>query len=253
MDTRLAAAVTSLLVGMLLCCLPALAPPAPMRPAAHYTIEKTGPQIDWPQYGFDSGHSGYNPKEKTINASNVGQLQQAWSFSTGSGTVAGNVVEDEGVIYAPASNGTLYALDAATGVPILTFTAGAGYKSSGSAPAVDKGLVFTVCTIGSQQGICALNASTAAVKWSYTVPGSGSYAGTPPVVASGVLYYEGCTSVCSYVALTEKTGQVLWTVSEKQTACEANNGVVPSVSGGYVLVAFPTPRGAPRSTSAPCA
>jgi hypothetical protein len=95
MDTRLAAAVTSLLVGMLLCCLPALAPPAPMRPAAHYTIEKTGPQIDWPQYGFDSGHSGYNPKEKTINASNVGQLQQAWSFSTGSGTVAGNVVEDE--------------------------------------------------------------------------------------------------------------------------------------------------------------
>jgi hypothetical protein len=252
MDTRLAAAVTSLLVGMLLCCLPALAPPAPMRPAAHYTIEKTGPQIDWPQYGFDSGHSGYNPKEKTINASNVGQLQQAWSFSTGSGPSRVTSSRTRRHLRPSLQRHALRARRG-YGSPDLDVQRRSRIQEQRQRTCRRQGLGLHRLHDRQPARNLRAHASTAAVKWSYTVPGSGSYAGTPPVVASGVLYYEGCTSVCSYVALTEKTGQVLWTVSEKQTACEANNGVVPSVSGGYVLVAFPTPRGAPRSTSAPCA
>jgi eukaryotic-like serine/threonine-protein kinase len=187
--------------------------------------------VDWPQLGFDSGHSAYNPYETTIGPNNVGSLRQAWSFSTGSGNNAGNIVEAGGVVYAPSANGMLYALDASSGTQLWSFASGSGHSTSGSAPVYDGGLVFTVCnTSASTQGICALNARNATPVWSYTFPGSTAYDGTPPVVADGGVLFEACALSCSYVALAEQNGSVLWVVNEPQGSCEGNGGVTPSVS-----------------------
>jgi len=195
--------------------------------------------VNWPQYGFDPGHSAYNPNETTIGVSNVSQLQQAWSFSTGSGNNAGNVVEANGVVYAPSTNGTLYALNAANGTSIWSFASGSGYASSGSAPVYDNGMVFTVCnTSSSTQGICALNATSGTPAWTYTFPGSSAYAGTPPVVSNGMLFFEGCNTSCSYVALNESTGSVVWAKAEPETNCEGNNGVTPAVAYGFLYVGY---------------
>jgi len=39
-------------------------------------------QTDWPVYGHDAGGMRYSPL-KQINASNVSQLQRAWTYHTG--------------------------------------------------------------------------------------------------------------------------------------------------------------------------
>jgi PQQ-like domain len=215
-------------------------PAALQRAASSYIIRNSGSQVNWPQLGFDSGHSAYNPNESTISTQNVGQLQQAWSFSTGSGNNAGNVVEANGVVYAPSANGTVYAINASTGKKAWSFASGTGYTSSGSAPAYDNGMVFTVCnTSASTQGICALDAMNAALVWSHTLPGSSAYAGTPPVVAYGQVFFEGCASVgCSYLSLHEKTGHIIWKVAEPQGTCEGNGGITPAVYEHLLFVGF---------------
>ena len=224
------------------CASPAIAAgvhPVAVRAAAHRAplVGHATSSGDWPQLGYDSGHSAYNPYENTIGPSNVAQLQQAWSFSAGSGNTTGNVVEAGGVVYAPSANGTLFALDASSGSLIWSATTGTGYASSGSAPVVDDGLVFTTCNIGSTQGVCALNAATGAPAWSYAVPGLSAYAGTPPVVANGSLFFEGCTSAaCSYVALSEQIGHILWFAAEPQGSCAGNGGITPAVSGDLLIV-----------------
>ena len=191
---------------------------------------------NWPQLGFDPGHSAYNPYETTIGPSNVAHLQQLWSFSAGAGNSTGNVVESDGIVYAPSANGTIFALDASTGSRLWSFASGSGYATSGSAPAFDNGFLFTVCNTGtSTQGICAFNGESGALGWTYTFPGSSAYAGTPPVVSSGMLFFEGCAASCSYVALNEVTGNVVWTQPEV-SGCEGNNGVTPAVAYGYLYV-----------------
>src|SRR5580704_5635863 len=82
------------------------------RPAV-LTAPRTTTKTDWPQSGYDAAHDGYNPFERVINLSNVGSLQLAWSFSTGSSNPAGNVVEANDILYAASADGTLFALDTA--------------------------------------------------------------------------------------------------------------------------------------------
>ena len=192
--------------------------------------------VNWPQLGFDSGHSGYNSHETLINASNVGSLQGLWSFSLGFSNGPGNVVEYNRYVYAATNNGTVFALKATDGREQWSFATGTGYATSGSAPAVDNGLVFTVCnTPSGPQGICALDAAKGSLQWSYALPGSTSYAEAPPVVADNTVFFGGCGTYCAYVALSEKTGSVVWSAGEP-SGCTVNNGFPPAVFGGMVYV-----------------
>src|SRR5262249_31722886 len=38
---------------------------------------------DWPQYGFNSAHTGFNPYETTISPENVGSLVELWTSEVG--------------------------------------------------------------------------------------------------------------------------------------------------------------------------
>jgi outer membrane protein assembly factor BamB len=205
-----------------------------------YTIvRRSTTQTDWPQLGFDPAHSAYNPYEKQIGVNNVAQLQQAWSFSAGSGNNVGNVIEAGGIVYAPSGNGMLFAIDASTGSPIWSFPSGSGFSTSGSAPSYDSHQIFTVCNVSSSQGVCALNAADGSLVWSYVFPGSGAYAGTPPVATVGTVLFEACaTSGCSYVSLNESNGFVAWTVPGPPGHCEGNGGVTPAVASARMYVGF---------------
>jgi eukaryotic-like serine/threonine-protein kinase len=195
-------------------------------------VRPAGSLTNWPQQGFDSGHTGYNPYEAILNSGNVGSLTRLWTFPTGSSNVAGNVVEANGTIYAASTNGTLFAIDAAAGTKRWTFASGTGYVSSGSAPAVDNGLVFTVCSLPNGiQAICALKAKNGELKWSYAVPGATTYAESAPVFANGNVYFGGCGTSCAYVALSEEKGKVVWSVPEP-SGCAMNNGQPPAVVDG---------------------
>ena len=191
--------------------------------------------VDWPQLGFDSGHSGFNPYEHRIGIQNVGSLQQLWTFTLDNWP--GDIVEESGVLYVPSASGELFAVDASNGNQLWEFDSGVpyGWNTGTNGVAVDSGLVFTVCDLPhGAQGLCALQASNGTVQWSYTLGGSSSSAGAPPVVANGIVYFEACASAgCDYVALNESTGAVLWMVSE---LCSGNLGIPPAVYRGVLYV-----------------
>lgn len=70
----------------------------------------------WPQFGYDRGHTGYNPLEKIIGVANVSKLQVAWNDQ--SLVQPGGIVYDKNVLYVDdmgQSNAGLYAFNAKTG------------------------------------------------------------------------------------------------------------------------------------------
>jgi quinoprotein glucose dehydrogenase len=92
---------------------------------------------DWPSYGGDNGSSKYSPLDQ-IDAGNVAQLRQAWSWdSVDNETVAANIAAGnartvpadykatpivvEGKMYVSTSFGRVVALDAASGEQLWTF------------------------------------------------------------------------------------------------------------------------------------
>lgn len=92
---------------------------------------------DWPSYGGDNGSSKYSPLDQ-IDASNVAQLRQAWSWnSVDNETVAANIAAGnartvpadykatpivvDGKMYVSTSFGRVVALDAASGEQLWTF------------------------------------------------------------------------------------------------------------------------------------
>jgi outer membrane protein assembly factor BamB len=201
--------------------------------AAH-AVARAERNVDWPQLGFDSGHAGFNPHERLISPVNVNQLQQQWSYNLGDWV--GDMVENGGILFAPSASGELFALNARTGKQLWTFTSGIqyGWNTGTNTVAADAGLLFTECDMtGNVQGLCALQAETGAVQWSYGL-GSASYAGAPPAVANGLVYFEECTaSGCAYVALNETNGAVVWTLPE---GCSGNLGIPPAIYKGVLYV-----------------
>lgn len=108
---------------------------------------------DWPAYGggelggFEAMVLGPiigNPPPKSGNVLGVGvdpagQLQQRWKFSIPGTAVMSAVATAQGVVYVDATQqGSLYALDAKTGMKLTSFTLG----PSVSGPSIAEGKIF---------------------------------------------------------------------------------------------------------------
>src|ERR1700744_4959078 len=59
----------------------------PVSPVAIPDVQKA----NWPQFGYDEGHSAYNPLEKTIGTTNVAKLKIAWNDQT--------IIQPSGIVY----------------------------------------------------------------------------------------------------------------------------------------------------------
>ena len=79
-----------------------------------------------------------NPAETTLSPATVLDLEQVWTFTAG-GLVTASPAVVNGVLYVPASDGRVYALNAKTGALVWQSAAiEAGYPS----PAVVDGRVY---------------------------------------------------------------------------------------------------------------
>jgi outer membrane protein assembly factor BamB len=165
--------------------------------------------VDWPQFHFDPGLSGYNPFETVIGPSNVGNVTLKWTYTPPEGQIlTGPPVVSNGVMYfGQGFNGfdnspfELYALNADTGAFLWKHETEPIFGS----PAVANGMVYVI----DADYLSALNADTGALIWQYDVPGQGQY-GSPTVV-NNVVYFTSSFPSGNVYALNATTGSLLWT------------------------------------------
>jgi len=173
---------------------------------------------NWAQFRYSRKHKGTNPYENVLSPSNVSQIDQDWSFTTGA-PVDSSAAVANGVVYVGSEDSKIYALNASTGAQLWSFTTtGLGVDSS---PAVANGVVY----VGSFDAkIHALNASTGAELWSFT---TGFVSFSSPAVANGVVYVGSLDGKIH--ALNASTGAELWSFT-------TGNGVdsSPAVANGVV-------------------
>jgi len=104
---------------------------------------------DWLQWGYDQAHSGNNPDETTIDASNVAQLTRTWQitmsatanvapvFASAIDTPSGT----KDLVFVTAQNGRLTAFDATTG-DVVWSNDTSGTSPTESSPAIDPNRQF---------------------------------------------------------------------------------------------------------------
>ncbi len=181
---------------------------APQRDAAH----SSGSLVDWPQFHFDSGLTGYNPYETILSPSNVGNVTLKWSYAPAEGRVEGQPAVVNDVMYFassfyPGASGkfasdsldAIYAVNAVTGA--LLWTYGIDGPVFGS-PAVANGMVYVI----DPNNVSALNATTGALIWQYDVPGQAQYCS--PTVVNNILYFTDPGK--NVYALNATTGALVW-------------------------------------------
>lgn len=206
-------------------------------------VPRTSEYTAWPQFHFNTAHTGYNLNENVINASNVSSLESAWKTSLPCTSYSGPVIAyrtvyfgnycnavyavDEqtgtlrwtaptggkvdatpavanGLVFAASSDNRLYAFDAATGTQVWTYATG-GALTGADSPTVKKGVVY----VGSEDdNVYAINVSDGTLKWKVTTGGAVQ---SSPAVRKGMVYAG--SSDGNLYAIDAATGAVLWTGS----------------------------------------
>jgi outer membrane protein assembly factor BamB len=181
-----------------------------------YSVAPAPEGGDWAQEGNGPAHLGTNDAEPVLTPSTVGGLGQAWAAVASTPVRSDPVVVGQ-VVYTAAFNGTVSALDAATGATIWTAAVGSNHRAS---PAVVDGVVY----VGSSDGrVYALSAATGASVWTAATGGIS----TDPTVAGGTVYVGANDGRVH--ALNAATGARIWTATTGGPVREAL-----AVAGGLV-------------------
>jgi outer membrane protein assembly factor BamB len=183
-------------------------------------------KVNWPQPGLNAQHTAFNQKETGLSVANVGQLRQKWSVPT-SGEIVVPPIKLGETIYMLSNDGNLYALNSKSGAVAWTYPAypqGLGGAPSGFGITSGNAMIYTSCQIDTDSGtghagVCALNAKTGAVVWTYAIfsdsvdVDSAPYNG--PVFDQGKVFFgESDTASFAHVgymlALDAASGAVVW-------------------------------------------
>ena len=147
-------------------------------------------------YQQDAAHDGF-----IADAGLSAPLTQDWSITLPSAVSYPLIVN--GMVYVLTADGTLYALNQATGATAWSHGVG------GAAPglAYDGGQVYVVDSSGL---LTAFDAATGSITWSMQLPGQYSFS-SAPTAANGIVYTGGAGSGGTLYAVRESDGHLLWT------------------------------------------
>ena len=178
--------------------------------------------INWPAFGFDVCHTGYNPYEYRINSANVKDLVVAWQYGPGTEPFNSPVLVNNVLYFGGSTN--VYAVDSGTGALLWTYNTGSEVQNY---PTVFNNALY----VGSGQSVYALDAKAGTLLWKYSTTGTFS---TGATVADGLVYigsYDGSKNII--YALDAKTGTLRW---------QRNPGTwsTPTVVNGLVYFAVGT-------------
>ncbi|MDQ2900487.1 MAG: PQQ-binding-like beta-propeller repeat protein [Acidobacteriota bacterium] len=151
---------------------------------------------DWSMFAHDPAHSSFNASETQLNASNIGQLQPAWSLAVGAPIAAGVTVSD-GVLYFGAWDGNFYALNATDGTVLWRQFLGVAPTPEDASCQPGIGVTSQPALVGGQiyvgggdSALYALDKYTGNVasRTPLADPASGAYIWSSVTVSQGVLY-----------------------------------------------------------------
>lgn len=181
---------------------------APMLAPGGLATSIDAKSANWPQLGFDSGHSGYNPNEKTLSPQNVANLTLLWSTATDN--AAEGLVAENGVLYGESGD-LLYAMNAATGN--IVWSVG-GINTAAKAPAVAGAVVLASCSTQSQgSGLCGYKAKNGSLVWADLANCFACGLISTPTVDGKLTYVEYGTGSTEDEAIAAKTGKLSWYTS----------------------------------------
>jgi outer membrane protein assembly factor BamB len=159
----------------------------------------------------------YAPCTTGVDALDTSDGHRLWHFSAFDPRPV-NV--SDGVVYFGSYQGSLYAVDAVTGVKKWSYPTG----PIASSPAVADGVVY----VGSEDHhVYAVDASTGTKLWIFT---TGDKVHSSPAIAGGIVYI-GSNDGFVY-ALEASTGEKVWSFMSAGGIVDSS----PSVSGGVVYV-----------------
>jgi outer membrane protein assembly factor BamB len=181
---------------------------------------------EWTTYAHDDRRSGFERKPTGITRATVSSLRRRWMRPLKERVRASPLVAG-GTVYIASEEGTVFALDAASGDVRWVRDVGTSVRMT---PALVNGalLVGVYGALGepgkkpSKAAFVSLNAATGAVRWRTELPG---LVRSEPVVIDGVIYeglaggdkFSGCFDG-RIIALSEKTGALLpfrWRTSDR--------------------------------------
>jgi outer membrane protein assembly factor BamB len=138
----------------------------------------------------------------------------------------------DGRVFVRDRNGTVSAVDAATGAALWRADVGGGPTGIDFAPVVDRGVVYVSggdWALSQQPTVVALDAATGVRRWEGAVGASG-LGGFPITVADDDVYIDGD----QFVALDRETGARRWTAPVGNTTTSGYSQ--PSVTADTVFV-----------------
>jgi len=181
----------------------------PLVPAAQRPISAGA---DWGAPGGDWASTRYSTLSN-INTTNVARLGGAWVVDLPEGVVSkAPLMVQDGRMFVPTSQGTILALDPATGRSLWTYTPETPF-SGNRGVGIGEGLLFAGLR---NSNVVAINQQTGAVAWTYEhgpeIPSQGM--SSAPAYGNGVV-----VAVVSLgdnflrgraIGLDAKTGKFLW-------------------------------------------
>jgi outer membrane protein assembly factor BamB len=191
--------------------------------AAPASATPTG-AVDWPQFHFNAGHTGFNPLETTINRQNVKFLGLSWQAQLGNIVVSSSPAVVGDVVYIGSSDGRLWAYPADgcgssfCSTPLWSSTSLAQIIDS---PTVSNGIVYVGSQTDFNNNDGKLNAFDADGCGQATCPplwqglaGPDSILESSPYVAGGRVFigaYDGNLYAFDANGCGQATCQPLWT------------------------------------------
>ena len=174
---------------------------------------------DWPQQGFHSGRSSFNPNEYILGPNNVADLYVLWTNSVLC-TINTGPTNVNGMVYYGDYCGTFWAVDEDTGATVWTQS----INKTESGHAVYDGVVYVTarCTYVPCGTVYAFNAESGATLWTWY---SASAYVRNPVVYNGMVYFIVYGDNQYVQVLDAETGQELWSAPDAG-AVAVDNGMV---------------------------
>lgn len=214
------------------------APVAP-NPAEGYRSEPISlpgqsANADWPQRGGNAAHTGSHGRLSAAPA-------RVWSASVGGGNtrrarITAEPVVSGGTVFAMGSNGTVSALDLASGGQLWQASAAPegdrGALAPGGGLAVSAGKVIVTTGAGE---VVALSAADGTVAWRQRLDGPAAGA---PAVDGGAAYVVSRDGVASAIDLA--TGKLRWQLTATRTTAGVQSPAAPAISGDLVIVPYET-------------